>query len=110
MEEIKMLLLKSLLLAAGFGLFAAAAAVLLYDAFRWWTRYRAPEAEKSEAPEVHWRWAGKLFGWGWFPLLFGFSIAVVPSGMAGARVSQIWGARPGTLYPGVHWITPLIDS
>src|SRR5262249_15715862 len=36
--------------------------------------------------------------------------AVVPSGMAGARVSQIWGARPGTLYPGVHWITPLIDS
>src|SRR5438093_1017306 len=105
-----MLLMKYLLLAAGCGLFAAAAAVLLYDAFRWWTRFRAPEAEKSEAPEVHWRWAGKLFAAGWIPLLIGFSIIVIPSGMAGVRVSQIWGARPGTLYPGVHWIAPLVDS
>ena len=41
-----------------FGLFAAAAAVLLYDAFRWWNRYRAPEAEESEAFGFHWRLAG----------------------------------------------------
>src|SRR5947208_10991021 len=105
-----MLLLKSLLLTAGFGLFAAAAAVLLYDAYRWWTRYRAPEAEKSEAPKVHCRWAGKVFAAGWIPLLIGFSIIVIPSGMAGVRVSQIWGARPGTLYPGVHLVTPLVDT
>ena len=72
-----MLLLKSLLLTAGFGLFAAAAMVLLYDAFRWWTRYRAPEAEKSEALPVHWRWAGKLAAAAWIPLLAAFSIVVV---------------------------------
>jgi regulator of protease activity HflC (stomatin/prohibitin superfamily) len=35
---------------------------------------------------------------------------VVPSGMGGVRVSQTSGTRPGTLYPGVHWITPLMDS
>jgi regulator of protease activity HflC (stomatin/prohibitin superfamily) len=34
----------------------------------------------------------------------------VPDGSAGVRVSQIWGVRPGTLYPGVHLVTPLIDS
>jgi regulator of protease activity HflC (stomatin/prohibitin superfamily) len=30
--------------------------------------------------------------------------------MAGVRVSQTSGTRPGTLYPGVHFVTPLIDS
>ena len=105
-----MLLLRDLLLAAGFGLFAAAAAVLLYDAFRWWTRYRAPEAEESEAFRIHWRWAAKLAAAAWIPLLAGFSIVVIPSGMAGVRVSQISGPRPGALYPGVHCIAPLIDS
>jgi regulator of protease activity HflC (stomatin/prohibitin superfamily) len=46
----------------------------------------------------------------WLPLLAGFSIVVIPSGMAGVRVSQISGPRPGALYPGVHCIAPLIDS
>ena len=40
----------------------------------------------------------------------GRSIVVVPSGMGGVRVSQIGGTLPGTLYPGVHFITPLVDS
>jgi regulator of protease activity HflC (stomatin/prohibitin superfamily) len=35
---------------------------------------------------------------------------VIPDGWAGVRISQIWGARPGTLYPGVHFVTPFIDS
>src|SRR6185436_2900741 len=105
-----MLLLRNLLLAAGYGLFAAAAAVLLYDAFRRWTRYRAPEAEESEALPVHWRQAGRLALAAWVPLLAGYSIFVVPAGTAGVRVSQIWGARPNALYPGVHLIAPLIDS
>jgi prohibitin 2 len=26
------------------------------------------------------------------------------------RISQIWGARSGALYPGVHVVTPLIDG
>jgi regulator of protease activity HflC (stomatin/prohibitin superfamily) len=105
-----MLLLKTLLLTAGYGLFAAAVAVLLYDAFRWWTRYRAPEADKSEALPVHWRWAGRLAAAAWVPLFIGYSIVVIPSGMAGVRVSQIWGARPGALYPGVHCVAPFIDT
>jgi len=105
-----MLLLKNLLLAAGFGLFGAAAAVLLYDAFRWWKRYRAPEAEESEALPIHWRWAGRLAAAAWLPLLAAYSIQFVPDGKAGIRVSQIWGARPGALYPGVHLVTPFVDS
>src|SRR5439155_1646869 len=40
----------------------------------------------------------------------GMSIAVVPSGSAGVRVNQFTGARPGTLYPGVHWVLPLIED
>lgn len=34
---------------------------------------------------------------------------MIPDGWAGLRISQIWGLRPATLYPGVHLITPLID-
>ena len=35
---------------------------------------------------------------------------VVPSGRAGVRVSQLWGTRPGPLYPGVHVVKPLIED
>jgi len=35
---------------------------------------------------------------------------VVPDGFAGIRVSQFSGVRPGTLYPGAHFLTPLIDD
>ena len=44
------------------------------------------------------------------PLLIAASIVVVPSGMGGVRISQIGGTLPGTLYPGVHFVTPLVDS
>ncbi len=44
------------------------------------------------------------------PLLAGLSIAVVPSGWAGVRVNQFLGTRPGTLYPGVHLILPVIEQ
>jgi regulator of protease activity HflC (stomatin/prohibitin superfamily) len=44
------------------------------------------------------------------PLLIASAIVVVPSGMGGVRVSQIRGTLPGTLFPGVHIITPLVDS
>jgi regulator of protease activity HflC (stomatin/prohibitin superfamily) len=44
------------------------------------------------------------------PLLLGQSFVVVPSGRAGVLVSQISGTLPGTLFPGVHWIVPLIQS
>ena len=68
-----MLLLKYLFLAAGYGLLAAAAAVLLYDAYRWWKRSRVPEAEQSETPEIHWRLARRLAAYAWLPLLAGYA-------------------------------------
>jgi regulator of protease activity HflC (stomatin/prohibitin superfamily) len=43
-------------------------------------------------------------------LLLGLSIQVVPSGSAGVRVSQISGTLPGTLYPGMHFVVPLVQS
>jgi regulator of protease activity HflC (stomatin/prohibitin superfamily) len=59
---------------------------------------------------VRWRLARQLVLSGIAPLLLAASIIVIPDGHAAVRISQIWGARPGTLYPGVHIITPLIDS
>jgi regulator of protease activity HflC (stomatin/prohibitin superfamily) len=44
------------------------------------------------------------------PLLIATSMVVVPSGMGGVRISQIGGTEPGTLYPGLHFVTPLVDS
>jgi regulator of protease activity HflC (stomatin/prohibitin superfamily) len=44
------------------------------------------------------------------PLLIAGSIVVVPSGMGGVRISQLSGTVPGTLYPGVHFIMPLVES
>ncbi|MEI9977047.1 MAG: SPFH domain-containing protein [Ignavibacteriota bacterium] len=40
----------------------------------------------------------------------GLSVQVVPSGMAGVRVSQISGTLPGTLYPGFHLVIPLVQA
>jgi regulator of protease activity HflC (stomatin/prohibitin superfamily) len=44
------------------------------------------------------------------PLLIAASIVVVPTGMGGVRISQVSGTLPGTLYPGVHFVTPLVES
>ena len=59
---------------------------------------------------VRWQLVQRLAILGVAPLLLALSIVVVPDGTAGVRVSQIWGARPGTLYPGVHFVMPLVDS
>src|SRR3569833_2223147 len=47
---------------------------------------------------------------GCVPLLMAASMVVVPSGMGGVRVSQIGGTEPGTLYPGLHFVTPLVEN
>jgi len=41
--------------------------------------------------------------------LAGKSIIVVPDGAAGIRVSQLSGVRPGTFYPGTHFVFPLLE-
>ena len=121
-----MLILKYLLVILGLSLFGSSGALVAYDVYlssqlrRLLGRRR--EAVEGEAvtsiPEepprplrpVRWGLAQRLGLAGILPLLIAFTIAIVPDGFAGVRVSQIWGARPGTLYPGVHLITPLIDS
>jgi regulator of protease activity HflC (stomatin/prohibitin superfamily) len=118
-----MLLLKYLLIILGIGLFGSSGALLAYDIYlssqlrRLLGRGTAQEsgAESGASPRrplgpVRWGLAQRLAIAGVVPLLLALSIAVVPDGFAGVRVSQIWGARPGTLYPGVHIITPLVDS
>jgi regulator of protease activity HflC (stomatin/prohibitin superfamily) len=133
-EETTMLVLKYLLILTGVGLFGSAAALVAYDIYissqlrRLLRRDAAndtaagsgPSAESATANVLHdiehplrpvrWRLARQLVISAVVPLLLALSIIVVPDGSAGVRVSQIWGARPGTLYPGVHIVTPLIDS
>ncbi len=108
-----MLLLKYVMLIVGIGAFLDAAVIVAYD-FYLAENYRRLLArggtEKPPAPKpVRWSTAKKLAIIAWLPLLIGLSIVVVPSGMAGVRVSQISGTRPGTLYPGVHFIKPLLE-
>jgi regulator of protease activity HflC (stomatin/prohibitin superfamily) len=44
----------------------------------------------------------------WLPLLPALAIVVVPSGTGAVRVSQFSGTLGGTLYPGTHFIVPLM--
>jgi regulator of protease activity HflC (stomatin/prohibitin superfamily) len=95
-----MLLLKYLLMAAGIGFFAAAASVIVTDVVN---------AVRASQPVVlRWRLAARLALLGWVPLLPALSIVVVPSGMGGVRVSQLSGTLAGTLYPGTHFVMPLV--
>lgn len=109
-----MLLLKYLLMLIGIAAFLDAAVIVAYDVYMAdaYRRLSAHgESEKVPAPRpVRWTIAKKLVLIAWLPLLLALSIEVVPSGMAGVRVSQISGTRPGTLYPGVHFIKPLIET
>jgi regulator of protease activity HflC (stomatin/prohibitin superfamily) len=107
-----MLLLKYLLLTASFGLLAGAIAVVAFDVFSAIQHRRLIAAGAAAPPlrAVRLRLAGKLAVIAWLPLLLALSIIVVPSGTAGVRVSQFSGTRPGTFYPGVHFVVPLVDS
>jgi regulator of protease activity HflC (stomatin/prohibitin superfamily) len=113
-----MLALKMLLTIAGVLLLAAALGIPMYGI---WIRFRAArrkalgetelqETEKPEPTEIAWRGPLALALVACLPLLVATSIVVVPSGMGGVRVSQIRGTIPGTLYPGVHFVTPLVES
>lgn len=106
-----MLFLKYMLLVVGIGMFAVAAAVVANDlwlAFEY-RRKRVQGAVAIEPTPVRWRTTVALVCLAWAPILIGMSIVVVPSGMAGVRVSQTRGTLPGTLYPGIHAVTPLVE-
>ena len=95
-----MLLFKYLLMAGSAGLFSAAVGVLIVDVV---TAVRA-----SQMLMLRWQLAGRLAMLACVPLLPALSIVVVPSGTGAVRVSQLSGTLPGTLYPGTHFVMPLV--
>src|SRR6201997_4257229 len=108
-----MLALRYLLMTGGFGLMLAALGILGFDLYREILYRRAlstPGATVPAEPEWRWRTSLALAFLAWGPILLALSIAVVPSGMAGVRVSQISGTLRGTLYPGVHFVLPLVED
>ena len=109
-----MLFLKYLLLWGGIGMMVTAAGMLAYDLYFLVQYRRALAAGGPEPlprlPYVRWRGEVALALMAWGPMLLALGIVVVPSGTAGVRVSQTSGTLVGTLYPGVHFITPLVEN
>jgi len=111
-----MLLLRYLLLFTGAGLFAGAASMLIWDLYQILKLRKppgpGPEGEAGYVPPapIRWRLARRTALMGTVPMLAGLSIALVPSGSAGVRVNQFAGTRARTLYPGVHFVLPLIEN
>jgi regulator of protease activity HflC (stomatin/prohibitin superfamily) len=98
-----MIALKYLLQFFGSTVLAAAAAMLILDLVK---MYRQ---DGLSLAQLNWRLPGRVALLGLIPLLVGLSIAVVPAGMAGVRVSQVSGTLPDTLYPGLHFVFPLVQ-
>jgi hypothetical protein len=118
-----MLALKYILMILGVGLFGSSGILVAYDIYiaarlRWLLEQTSGEPETGAAQRkaarpfrpVRWRLALQLAAVGIVPVLLALSIVVVPDGTAGIRVSRLSGVRPGTLYPDVHWVTPLVDE
>ena len=124
-----MILLKYLLVGLSFALFGTAVGLVGYDV---WIAFQlrrllgrgAAEGETAPLPfsvpaarrsasdsgrAVRWNLAGRLACIALVPLLLSGSMSVVPDGYAGVRVSEISGVRPGTLYPGLHLVTPFVE-
>jgi hypothetical protein len=108
-----MLALKYLLVVAGALSLAVAGGIALFDVWLKFTYERklARGAEELTAPsEIRWKASLALAIAACMPLLIGFSIVVVPTGTGGVRISQLRGTLPGTLYSGVHFVSPLTES
>ncbi|MGD0829983.1 MAG: SPFH domain-containing protein [Terracidiphilus sp.] len=107
-----MIALKLFMTVAGVLLLAAAFAIPLYGLvirIRSARRQNAGQ-EPTELEDISWRPSVALALVACLPLLIASSIVVVPSGMGGVRISQLSGTLPGTLYPGLHFVTPLIET
>jgi regulator of protease activity HflC (stomatin/prohibitin superfamily) len=99
-KEAVMLALKYLLLVGSIGFFGAALSVLVTDL------WKDPVHPRSLMPRR--KAVMRLAVAACVLLLPSLAIVVVPSGMAGVRVSQISGTLPGTFYPGTHIVLPLV--
>ena len=109
-----MLFLKYLLMLGGIGMIAVAAGIVAYN-FYLEMKYRQALASADAGPlppvpQVRWRTSLALVLLAWGPIVLSLGIVVVPSGMAGVRVSQTSGTLPGALYPGAHFVVPLAES
>ena len=103
-----MVLLRYLLVFGGIMLLVGAVAILIMDVIQI-VKFRK-DPSREQPPPPRWHAARTLGACAVVPLLLGLSIAVVPSGSAAVRINQFAGTRPGTLYPGVHWIFPLVEE
>jgi regulator of protease activity HflC (stomatin/prohibitin superfamily) len=106
-----MLTFKYLLFSIAVALFLGAAGVVFYDLRQSFLgRRRSGESGEAYTPgPVRWRTTIALALLAWIPLLAAFAVAVIPSGHAGVRISQLSGTRPGTLYAGTHLVVPLVE-
>ncbi len=109
-----MLFLKYLLMSGGVGMVLVAVGILTYDVYLE-NQYRralatAEPGPLPPVPHIRWRGALALALLAWGPILLALGIVVVPSGMAGVRLSQTKGTLSGTLYPGAHFVTPLAET
>jgi regulator of protease activity HflC (stomatin/prohibitin superfamily) len=68
------------------------------------------EPGRLEPRPLRWRFFVGMTAIGCVSLFIANSIVVVASGMGGVRVSQTRGTLPGTLYSGVHFVTPLVEQ
>jgi regulator of protease activity HflC (stomatin/prohibitin superfamily) len=110
-----MLAIKYLLMVAGVLLLAVGVAITIYDMWRLFKDSSlfggeaAGEDGKTRTPAepVRWRTSVALGLVACLPLLIALSIVVVPSGMGGVCISDTRGTLPGTLYSGVHFVSPL---
>ncbi len=120
-----MVALKFVLLLVGAGLLGSAGVFLAYDIYlseggrlrrALWRKDagegvgETAELGRRELRAVRWRLALQFAAAGVLAVLLAESFVVIPDGAAGVRVSELWGVRPGTLYPGLHLVTPLVDS
>lgn len=106
-----MLTVKYLLFATAVAAFVAAIAIVVYDSWLsvQYRRALAAGVEKTEPEPPRWRLSIALAAIAWLPLLIALSIAVIPSGHAGVRVSQLSGTKSGALYPGAHFVFPMVE-
>ena len=96
-----MLAIKYVLLAGALSMFIAAAVVLGRDARK--------VMLQPDSSSIRWRLFTRYLMIAVLLLLPGLSIVVVPSGTAGVRVSQLSGTIGGTVYPGTHFVSPLVQ-
>jgi regulator of protease activity HflC (stomatin/prohibitin superfamily) len=109
-----MLFLKYILMWGGIGMIVTAIGILAHDLYLE-VNYKQAIAAGGPGPfpvepTIRWRVGAALGLLAWGPILLALGIVVVPSGMAGVRVSETSGTLAGTLYPGAHFVTPLEEN